>query len=977
MRVKFLFVLAFAFLFAVQGFATDTDLDGMTDDYETSQGYDPNTYTKIVYVDDAKTDDSGNGLSLATAKKTISAAINISKDSNYENVILVVAGTYTGSNNRALNFGGYDIKLRSISGAATTIIDLEDSARFLVLNSGETLNSLIDGFTIKNGWADNGGAICLWQSSITIENSIFNDNGSSDHGGAVWINKGQGNITNCSFNNNSSDWGSAVGFYENGSSTISECSFIGNKTDNKGALAFDTWYSGVTVNINKCKFINNQSEDVAAALYLKCYLTMVNMTNCLFFDNAADGWCQDIRTESGPFNINMKNVTIARSKFTSSTLCYFSSGSTAVVENCVMHGIYYSDGSLTANNNCTQKDISSYGTGNITAIAELTGTGQLKSGSPLIDAGKSSGAPSDDINGASRPAGSGVDIGCYEFTDSDSDGMDDAWEMAYFGDLTKAATGDEDSDQLNNLAEYNYGTNPDASDTDGDGTDDKTEIDTGYNPLLPLKTIYVDNARPDDSGDGLTLATAKKTIWGAVPLAQNIEYENEILLAAGTYSGSANREVYFDGLPIRFRSSAGAETTIIDLENTAYFLYTYAPTVLDGLTIKNSYESSVEGCSVFAEDSEMLFKNCIFKDNFTAGWGGAMYFSYCAVTLENNVYDGNLAYGGGAAAIQDCPKAVIKSCLFNDNATTYGRAPAILVDVNYSDYEDSCEIDISKCKFTNNTGGGECGALYMIGGTSTLNVTNSLFMGNDDSNDKGDIYVDGDTFVNLTNISIIAFDTSTMACRFNGGTTVDLQNNIIHGWMDWWGDLAADNNTYQSDLSSYGSNNIITSNPLVDTDGKLLENSPCIDTGLATGAPSDDLDGTARPQGSGVDIGCYEYVLPFTDTDNDGIDDDWETTLFGDLTQTATGDFDNDGVCNLDEYNGGTNPTVLADVDSDGMSDDWETVYMGDTSRDGTGDLDSDGVTDLDEYKQGRRPDKDALSDLTDILLLELYTFLY
>lgn len=970
MRMKCLFIAVLTVIFAVQGFAVDTDADGMTDTYETSQGYDPNTYTKIVYVDNARTDDTGDGLTLANAKKTISAAVNISKDANYENVILVAAGTYTGTNNRDIDFDGNDILLHSSVGAATTIIDLDDSGQFLDLTNGETLASQLIGFTIKNGLEYDGGAVFTDGASLTIKNCVFENNIGTSYAGAVSINDGQSNIENCSFKNNYSPESGAVSYYNNGSSTVSNCTFFANKTDDYGALTFNCWDSEVTINIIGCKFINNQASGDIAGILLKCDSVTANITNCLFFDNVA-GWCPDIRTDSSSFTLNMKNVTVAKSKYTNRTLCYFNSGTTAIVENCILYGKYYASGSLSANNNCTQQDISSYGSGNITAIAELTGSGMLKSGSPLIDAGKSNGAPTVDINGTSRPVGSGVDIGCYEFSDSDSDGMDDTWEIINFGDLSKTATGDEDSDLLDNLAEYNYGTNPNSSDTDGDGAGDKTEIDTAYNPLLPLRTIYVDNARTDDNGDGLTLANAKKSISAAMELAQ-AEYDNEILVSAGTYTGSNNRGIYNGVFSMRLRSSAGAATTIVDLENSDYFLYLEASCIMDGFTVKNGSVSTDDGGAIYASGGEMIFKNCIFKDNTTNdwGWGGALFLDYCITTLENCVFDGNEASGGGGVLIYYGHRAVIKNCQFNNNESS-GKGPGLRILV------DKCDIEVSKCKFTNNQSSGDCGALYMMGGTSTLNVTNSLFMGNTDNGTKGDIYVDGDIAVIVTNVTIIKTALSTLACCFNGGTTAVLQNNIIHGWMDWWGSLTSNNNAYQSDLSSYGSGNIITSNPMLDTAGKLIENSPCIDVGLAADAPSDDLDGTSRPQGAGVDIGCYEYLNSITDTDNDGMDDAWENTHFGDLSQTATGDFDNDGVNNLDEYVGGTNPTVLADTDSDGMSDDWETVYMGDTSRDGSGDFDSDGVTDLQEYQQGRRPDKDAVNDSSNVLQLNLFTQLY
>lgn len=47
-----------------------------------------------------------------------------------------------------------------------------------------------------------------------------------------------------------------------------------------------------------------------------------------------------------------------------------------------------------------------------------------------------------------------------------------------------------------------------------------------------------------------------------------------------------------------------------------------------------------------------------------------------------------------------------------------------------------------------------------------------------------------------------------------------------------------------------------------------------------------------------------------TDSDGDGIPNDWETFHFGNLSQTATGDADGDGTNNLAEYNADTNPAA-------------------------------------------------------------------
>ncbi|MBX7106992.1 MAG: hypothetical protein K1X57_23175, partial [Gemmataceae bacterium] len=77
-------------------------------------------------------------------------------------------------------------------------------------------------------------------------------------------------------------------------------------------------------------------------------------------------------------------------------------------------------------------------------------------------------------------------------TDTDGDGLPDAWERLYFGGLTETATGDKDGDGLTNLDEYNLATNPTKADSDRDGLADGAEKTAGTNP-----------ANPDTDTDGL------------------------------------------------------------------------------------------------------------------------------------------------------------------------------------------------------------------------------------------------------------------------------------------------------------------------------------------------------------------------------------------------------------------------------------------------------------------------------------------
>ncbi|MBN1907073.1 MAG: hypothetical protein JW927_18485 [Deltaproteobacteria bacterium] len=80
--------------------------------------------------------------------------------------------------------------------------------------------------------------------------------------------------------------------------------------------------------------------------------------------------------------------------------------------------------------------------------------------------------------------------------DVDGDGMDDDWEIRYFGTLAYGAEEDFDTDNLSNLGEYNNHTDPNNSDTDGDGLTDGFEV---LNSLNPNDTDTDD----DTMGDGL------------------------------------------------------------------------------------------------------------------------------------------------------------------------------------------------------------------------------------------------------------------------------------------------------------------------------------------------------------------------------------------------------------------------------------------------------------------------------------------
>lgn len=52
-------------------------------------------------------------------------------------------------------------------------------------------------------------------------------------------------------------------------------------------------------------------------------------------------------------------------------------------------------------------------------------------------------------------------------------------------------------------------------------------------------------------------------------------------------------------------------------------------------------------------------------------------------------------------------------------------------------------------------------------------------------------------------------------------------------------------------------------------------------------------------------------IVAEEDSDQDGLPDPWEIHYFGDLSQNAGDDPDLDGFTNIEEYNGGSDPTDI------------------------------------------------------------------
>ncbi|MDB4506600.1 lamin tail domain-containing protein [Akkermansiaceae bacterium] len=126
------------------------------------------------------------------------------------------------------------------------------------------------------------------------------------------------------------------------------------------------------------------------------------------------------------------------------------------------------------------------------------------------------------------------------------------------------------------------------------------------------------------------------------------------------------------------------------------------------------------------------------------------------------------------------------------------------------------------------------------------------------------------------------------------------------------------------------------------------------------------VSATKRVSGQGSGVGGLTFdsltetidITDPTDTEPDGMGDNWEIFYFGDLSRDGALDFDNDGRTDAQEWGDGTNPTA-ADIDGDGLNDGQEHALGTDPLE---ADSDNDGFDDGAELAAGTDPNSDASS---------------
>ena len=284
---------------------------------------------------------------------TIQAGIEAAVDAD---LVLVAPGTYAEN----IDFLGKTITLQGEAGSEVTIIDGGQAGSVVKFASGETDETVIDGFTIRNGNAEDGGGIYFDYSSATITNCTITEN-IAYLGGGIRCDHSYAKIENCTISWNSAEITGGIHCHGNSYATITNCRISNNNTGYVGGGIRIGGYRATT--LTNCTITGNSAYKGGG---IHCDESSPVITNCLVSGNNAEYgggiYCNEYNDDSYPMIIN---CTIMENSALFGGAIYSDGGTFGTVSptitNCLIFdnsavcgaGVYSTDDSYPTITNCT------------------------------------------------------------------------------------------------------------------------------------------------------------------------------------------------------------------------------------------------------------------------------------------------------------------------------------------------------------------------------------------------------------------------------------------------------------------------------------------------------------------------------------------------------------------------------------------------------------------------------------------------
>jgi len=452
-------------------------------------------------------------------------------------------------------------------------------------------------------------------------------------------------------------------------------------------------------------------------------------------------------------------------------------------------------------------------------------------------------------------------IGSYDFSidgepiavDSDGDGMNDCWEIFYFGigNLNRDGTGDWDGDGLSDKGEFDNGTHPKDVDTDDDNMPDGWEVDNGLNPL-------VNDAFDDKDGDGFCN-------WREYRAGTDPDDSGDIPDNIDIYVDDDNTSGIEDGTKENPFNTAQEG---VNFSGPGDIVYVAAGTYVENVLIKKSISLIGDGADVTIIDGS-----------------GSAQPAVC-MTLAGGIIEEFHIRNGTDAGIQ-CEQSLlsIRENIISNTSSGHGieidTGSSVTIENNIIYDNDLHGIDFQGVAAT---------------------IMNNTIVSN-----KGD-------GIGCTSGDGVMIENNIIVSNGEYGISCDQSPEPQISYNDVWDNTIGDYSGCSPGTGDISGNPLFEDSVIYDF--HITTGSPCIDAGTSDGVPEFDFDGNCRyddpnaePNTGGgtdtyYDMGAYEYFpVCKGDFDSDGDVDGSDLVIFADAFGSSSGgpdynpvtDFDGDG----------------------------------------------------------------------------------
>ena len=151
---------------------------------------------------------------------------------------------------------GKAVTVVSESGPDATIIDGNGFGSAVYMRSEEGPDTVLDGFTIRNGYSNGGGGVYCEDSSPTIQNNVIESNSGGTIGGGIYCLRSSPTITGNTIKLNDASMGGGICCEDNSTPVISNNLIDGNSSSLGGGIYC---YLGRTSSIEDNTISNNSA----------------------------------------------------------------------------------------------------------------------------------------------------------------------------------------------------------------------------------------------------------------------------------------------------------------------------------------------------------------------------------------------------------------------------------------------------------------------------------------------------------------------------------------------------------------------------------------------------------------------------------------------------------------------------------------------------------------------------------------------